>query len=77
MDMQWTPTPEERKRKYDDFVNYKLKSSPFLEKAVEIFLTKKGILTLDEFKNILLNIYYASRTEIMEEIEEMEEWHNA
>jgi hypothetical protein len=61
-------TPEERKG-YDDFVNYKFKSSPFLQKAEEIFLKKNGILTLDEYKNILLNIYCASRTEGPEEAE--------
>jgi hypothetical protein len=64
MDIGLKETPEEKRGKYDDFVNYKFKSSPFLQKAEEIFLEKKGILTLDEYKNILLNIYYASREEI-------------
>ena len=53
--------------KYTQFMNKMFIQSPALRRAEKIFLEKEEKLNLDEFKNILVNVYFLSRSEISEE----------
>ena len=56
------------KPEYTDYVKKLFAKSPVLAQAEKIFSDKNETLTLDEYKNILMNVYLLSRYEI--EVEE-------
>jgi hypothetical protein len=53
---------------YEDFVKEQFLKRPVLAKAESLFIEKKGNLTIDEFKNIVLNVYFLSREDLAQKV---------
>jgi hypothetical protein len=51
-----------------DFVAKQFSERDVLKRAEEIFLNKKGNLTIEEFKNICVNVYFLSREDLNKEV---------